>query len=70
MDSYNKQRNTEELKQFQEWFESPGVKLLLVNHSDAVVQMVYRPAKWPMPKIGPRPPYYTDPIYEAEYPVI
>jgi hypothetical protein len=49
---------------------NPEVELLLINQSDAKVQMVYQPNKWPMPKIGPRPPYYTEPIYEAEYPVI
>lgn len=49
---------------------NPEIKLLLINQTDAKVQMVYQPNKWHMPKIGPRPPFYTEPTYEAAYPVI
>ncbi|UOR12572.1 hypothetical protein [Halobacillus amylolyticus] len=51
---------------------NPEVKLLLVNHSDEKVQMLYNdnPYTWQMPKIGPRPPYYYNPRYEPYYPKI
>jgi hypothetical protein len=48
------------------------VKLLLVNHSDEKVEMLYdsNPYTREMPKIGPRPPYYCHPQYEPYYPII
>lgn len=49
---------------------NPEIKLLIINQTDAKVQMVYQPNKWHMPKIGARPPFYTEPTYEAAYPVI
>ncbi|WP_185819688.1 hypothetical protein [Salibacterium salarium] len=51
---------------------SPEVNLLLVNHSDETVEMLYNDNSntWAMPKIGPRPPYYYYPRYEQYYPVI
>lgn len=50
----------------------PEVKFLLVDHSDEQVEMLYdfNSHTWPMPKIGPRPPYYCNPRYEQYYPVI
>jgi hypothetical protein len=46
--------------------------LLLVNHSDDKVEVVYNsnPTPLKMPKIGPRPPYYYNPRVEQYYPVI
>jgi hypothetical protein len=50
---------------------NPEVKLLLLNHSDAKVTMVYAGRdSWPMPEIGWRPPYYTNPRYGFNYPII
>ncbi|MEH7274080.1 hypothetical protein [Neobacillus vireti] len=48
------------------------VKLLLINHSKDKEEILYNsnPTTWKMPKIGPRPPYYTNPRYEPYYPVI
>ncbi|UTR16804.1 hypothetical protein MM221_09950 [Salipaludibacillus sp. LMS25] len=48
----------------QEW-------LLLVNESDETVQMLYNhnPYTWSMPKIGPRPPFYTNVRVEENYPL-
>jgi hypothetical protein len=51
---------------------SREVQLLLVNHSDEKVEVVYNsnPKAFEMPKIGPRPPYYFNPRYEQYYPMI
>ncbi|KZE64280.1 hypothetical protein AWM68_14415 [Fictibacillus phosphorivorans] len=49
---------------------NPEVKLLLVNHSDEKVKMVYMEDSWLMSKIGLRPPYYCYPSYELNYPII
>ncbi len=56
----------------QDYEYNPEVKLLLVNHSDEKVQLLYNanPYTWSMPKIGPRPPYYYNPRYEQYYPTI
>jgi hypothetical protein len=56
----------------QDYEYNPEVKLLLVNHSDEKVQLLYNanPYTWSMPKIGPRPPYYCHPRYEQYYPTI
>ncbi|MFD1850920.1 hypothetical protein [Oceanobacillus bengalensis] len=54
------------------YYYNPEVRLLLINHSNETVEMLYNanPSTWTMPKIGPRPPYYTNPRYEAYYPII
>lgn len=51
---------------------NPTVQLLLLNHSNEKVQMRYdsNPHTWSMPVIGPRPPYYANPRYELNYPLI
>ncbi|TWI59996.1 hypothetical protein [Halalkalibacter nanhaiisediminis] len=51
---------------------SPEVRLLLKNHSEETVQMLYNsnPFTWSMPDIGPRPPYYCNPRYVQNYPLI
>ncbi|WP_187385752.1 hypothetical protein [Gorillibacterium timonense] len=51
---------------------SREVRRLLENHSSATVDMRYdlNPYTWTMPVLGPRPPFYTNPIYEWRYPVI
>jgi hypothetical protein len=50
----------------------PGVKLLLVNRSNEKVEVQYNSnsAPFKMPKIGLRPPYYTNPKCEKYYPII
>lgn len=49
-----------------------GVELLLENQSEEKVNVLYAFNREPfkMPKIGPRPPYYTNPRCEWNYPVI
>lgn len=49
---------------------SVDVNLLLVNESDEKVELKYQNYIWEMPMIGPRPPYYTNPRYELNYPII
>lgn len=46
------------------------VDLLLLNHSDEYVNIRYLNYKWKMPQIGLRPPYYTNPSYTLNYPII
>ncbi|MDF2843219.1 MAG: hypothetical protein K0R00_1645 [Herbinix sp.] len=46
------------------------VDLLLVNQSDETVNVTYLNQVWQMPMIGPRPPYYTNPSYVLNYPII
>ncbi|MBB6450501.1 hypothetical protein HNR44_002484 [Geomicrobium halophilum] len=48
----------------------PEVTLLTLDESDEEVTMRYIEDSWPMPKIGMRPPYYTNPRYEPYYPLI
>jgi len=48
----------------------PEIKLLLIDESDQKVTMHYMEDSWKMPKIGQRPPFYTNPKYEAAYPII
>ena len=54
------------------YYYNPEIRLLLVNHSDEKVEMLYdsKLNTWRMPLIGPRPPYYCHPRYEEYYPVI
>ncbi len=50
---------------------NPEVMLLLQNYSEEKVVMLYdSDHTWPMPKIGPRPPYYFNPRYVQSYPLI
>lgn len=53
-------------------YYNPEVKLLLINHSNKKVQLLYddNPQTFTMPLIGPRPPYYYNPRYEENYPII
>ena len=46
------------------------VQLLLCNYSNEMVYVKYLDFVWTMPLIGPLPPYYTNPRYELNYPVI
>ncbi|MDK7665286.1 hypothetical protein [Cytobacillus oceanisediminis] len=49
---------------------NPEVKLLLVNYSDEKVRMDYINHSWSMSEIGWRPPFYTNPRYGFNYPII
>lgn len=51
---------------------SPEVRLLLLNASEQKEELLYdsNPNPWSMPKIGPRPPFYVNPRYEQNYPII
>ncbi|MGJ9382146.1 MULTISPECIES: hypothetical protein [Salipaludibacillus] len=55
-----------------DYYYNPEVELLLVDASEKMVEMLYNdnPYTWPMPNIGPRPPYYTNPRYEENFPLI
>ncbi|WP_185113121.1 MULTISPECIES: hypothetical protein [Bacillaceae] len=54
------------------YYYSEQVKLLLVEHSDEKVEVLYdsNPYAFVLPLIGSRPPYYYNPRYEPYYPVI
>ncbi len=54
------------------FYFNPQVHILLINQTNDRVQMRYdnNPFTWSMPLIGPRPPYYTNPRYVFNYPVI
>ncbi|KEF38553.1 hypothetical protein M670_02179 [Schinkia azotoformans MEV2011] len=54
------------------YYYHPEVKLLLVNHSNEKVKVLYDSNQIPfnMPLIGPRPPFYTNPQYVQYYPKI
>ncbi len=47
-----------------------NVKLLLLNYSDETVKVEYLDYVWKMPLIGSRPPYYMNPRYNLNYPII
>ncbi|SFC46216.1 hypothetical protein SAMN05443252_103515 [Bacillus sp. OV322] len=51
---------------------SREVKLLLINQSAEKDIVLYNDNahSWTMPKIGKRPPFFTNPRYEQYYPVI
>ncbi|HWQ79589.1 MAG TPA: hypothetical protein VN381_12260 [Anaerovoracaceae bacterium] len=46
------------------------VELMLVNESDEKVELQYQEFVWEVPLIGPRPPYYANPRYELNFPII
>lgn len=50
----------------------PGVNLLLKGPSKEKVEVLYDSNSYTfeMPKIGPRPPFFTNPRCEKYYPVI
>lgn len=51
---------------------NPEVKLLLVNHSEEKIKVMYNDNEkaFELPLIGPRPPYYAYPRYEQHYPIL
>ncbi|MDX8046733.1 hypothetical protein SH601_12145 [Gracilibacillus sp. S3-1-1] len=54
------------------YYYNPEAKYLLIRESEKTENVLYddNSAAWPLPAIGPRPPYYTNPVYQAYYPVI
>lgn len=56
----------------QSYHFSREVMLLLVEHSDEKVELIYNANPYPfkMPKIRSRPPYYYNPRYKQYYPII
>lgn len=54
-----------------EYYYNPEVKLLLINQSDKRVRVSYASDhQFELPMIGPRPPYYTNPIYVPYIPIL
>lgn len=56
----------------QQYYYNPEVSLLLVNHSNEKVDVLYvaNQQMFQLPKIGPRPPFFINPVCEQYYPVI
>ncbi|MFC4401740.1 hypothetical protein [Gracilibacillus xinjiangensis] len=55
-----------------EYYYNPKVHYLLMNESFGKDTIIYDHNKKPFygPKIGLRPPYYCNPRYEQNYPLI
>lgn len=51
---------------------NPKVQILLLNQTNEKVYVMYNNNLKPfeMPKIGPRPPFYTNPRYEPYFTII
>lgn len=53
------------------YYYNPEAMFLLVNQTEEKDKMIYADSLFlQAPKIGPRPPYYIHPRYEAYYPII
>lgn len=54
------------------YYYNPEVKLLLIRYSKEKVQVRYNnnPRSFDLPLIGPRPPYYANPVYTPYQPLI
>lgn len=55
-----------------EYYYNPEVIFLLIPQSEEKEELVYNnnPYSFQVPKIGPRPPFYTNPRHEQYYPII
>ncbi|HLU23088.1 hypothetical protein [Lederbergia graminis] len=55
-----------------EYYFNPEVKLLLIQQSDEKVKVVYddNESEFLLPFISARPPFYTNPRYVPEFPII
>ncbi|GIO25867.1 hypothetical protein [Ornithinibacillus bavariensis] len=51
------------------YYYNPEVRLLLIPQSDQKVTVTYTASqnRFKLPLIGPRPPFYTNPIYQPYY---
>lgn len=67
-----KEKEIEEGVVMQQYDYNPEATLLLVNHSNKKVNVLYTANQhmYQLPKIGPRPPYFIHPVYEQYYPII
>lgn len=54
-----------------EYYYNPEVIFLLIPQSEEKEELVYNnnPYSFQVPKIGPRPPFYTNPRHEQYYPI-
>jgi len=54
------------------FYFNPNVYFLLLTEGTGRVPVLYydNPCAFELPSIGPRPPYYTNPRYEAYYPIL
>lgn len=48
----------------------PEVVWLLVNETNQKEELVYLNHRWNVPVIGKRPPYYGNPRYTLNYPLV
>lgn len=46
------------------------VELMLINESNETEELQYQNFLFRVPMIGPRPPYYANPRYDLNYPII
>ncbi|GEN82439.1 hypothetical protein SLU01_07510 [Sporosarcina luteola] len=54
-----------------QFYYNPEVNYLLINDSTGKVEVEYGDfAQFKLPEIGPRPPFYTNPIYQPYMPLI
>ena len=54
-----------------QFYYNPEVNYLFINHQRGKVEVDYAgTVQFKLPEIGPRPPYYTNPIYEPMMPII
>ncbi|MCZ0701655.1 hypothetical protein J2T56_000137 [Natronobacillus azotifigens] len=49
---------------------NPTIKILLQGNTKKKVSMEYREHTWMMPKVAKRPPYFMNPQYGWDYPII
>ncbi|WP_179134596.1 hypothetical protein [Oceanobacillus timonensis] len=56
----------------QQYDYNPEATLLLINHSNEKVNVLYTATnqRFLLPKIGERPPYFMNPDYRQYYPII
>ncbi|WP_203229650.1 hypothetical protein [Filibacter tadaridae] len=53
------------------YYYNPEVKYLLINNSTKKVEMEYANfIQIKAPEIGPRPPFYTNPVYQPYIPIL
>lgn len=54
------------------YYYSPKANVLLMPQTNEQDHIRYdnNPFTWETPRVGTRPPYYTNPSYEQYYPVI
>lgn len=53
-----------------DYYYNPEVRFLLISQFEETYGINYENHLFSAPAIGPKPPYYTHPVYEQYYPVI